>query len=474
MSARKYAILFLLFVGNLLTLSHSKAQDLEPDTSDYMPEFIKGGLEYNLILASERGYSSEIERLILRGAEVNAKTAENATALVFAVLNNMADAVKTLLYYEADPNQVTYTRETPILIAVKNNNPEVAEVLIRYGADLSYKDNHGSNALHYAVINGYIQLTDMLLYYEADIDAKTKDGTTALMAAVWSGFYDIAELLIKNGANLEARDNEGFTPFLIAAQNGDTLIMSLLADKGVDIYARNVFNIDALALTIQCDKPEATEYLLKMGNKWGKTGSINPYNIAVKYGRPSYMEILDRYKIPSAYESGFNQLHISLSPRTNIKDYYTGFSILLKEPLRNFGLLAGMDAKLWHTRVLVDKGNDLVYQYLDRGYMAHLGINKDFPVGKKNYIANNYLYASLGAGYSFSSNYKGTRTAPEDRVRIIPAFGYRFVKENLSFHLSIEYTGTEFYQQLPIWGRAGITYIFYFNETRSPLKIIRW
>lgn len=366
MSARLSSILINLLVLNLLAFSPTCAQEAEPDTSDYMPQFVKGGLEYNLLLASERGYSSEIERLILRGAEVNAKTAENATALVFAVLNNRADAVKTLLYYEADPNQVTYTRETPLLIAVKNNNPEIAEVLLRYGSDISYQDNHGSNALHYSVINGYIQLTDMLLYYEAEIDARTKDGTTALMAAAWSGYYDIAELLIMNGANMEARDNDGFTSFLIAAQNGDTLLMDLLAGKGVDIYVKNNFNIDALGLTIQCDKPEAAEYLLRLGNKWGTRGSINPYNIAVKYGRPSFMEILEKYKVPSTYEAGFNQLHISFSPRTNIKDYYSGVNILLKEPLRNLGLLTGVDAKLWPTRVLVDQGNDLIFQYLER------------------------------------------------------------------------------------------------------------
>src|SRR5665648_399439 len=70
------------------------------DTSDYIPSFYAGALDYNLMIAASKGYASEIELLIGKGADINAKTQEGATPIIFAVTNNMFTAVQALLYYK--------------------------------------------------------------------------------------------------------------------------------------------------------------------------------------------------------------------------------------------------------------------------------------------------------------------------------------------------------------------------------------
>ena len=57
------------------------------DTSDYIPSFYTGGYSnYNLMIAASKGYASEIDRLIEKGADINAETNEGATPLDFCCI----------------------------------------------------------------------------------------------------------------------------------------------------------------------------------------------------------------------------------------------------------------------------------------------------------------------------------------------------------------------------------------------------
>ena len=183
------------------------------DTSDYIPSFYRGSDDYNLMIAASKGYASEIERLIGKGADINAETYEGASPLIFAVTNNRLTAVKTLLKYKPLLDKVTTSFDTPLQIAVKNRSFEICEALLRGGAEADYPDKYGATPLNHASLYGYLDIVDLLLYYGASIDEKSVDGTTPLLASIWAGYADVADLLIQNGANMEARDNEGVYSF---------------------------------------------------------------------------------------------------------------------------------------------------------------------------------------------------------------------------------------------------------------------
>lgn len=457
---------------------HVSAQEkvVVADTSEYLPLFVSGALEYNLLIAASKGYYTEVERMILMGAEVETETSEYVTPLIYAVICNEPETVKLLLKYDADPNRITNARETPLLITVKNDNFEIAETLIRYGAKVDYQGNYGAAALHFAAVYGLLQIADLLLYYDAEVDLRTNDGTTPLMAAIWSGFADVAELLIQYGANMEARDNEGFTPYLIAAQNGDTVIMSILQRKGADIYEKNLYNWDALDLAIRTDQKKAAEMLIKSGGKWADPGRevISPYNIAVTYRDMEMIDLLEKYKFPINKKSGFDQMALSLSNKTDFRDYYSGFSLAFKEPLRNLGIITGFDTKLWYTRVLVQEDEKHFYQYLDKSSLVYAGIFKEFQLTDNLFKSNYSISASLSAGYSFGNKLKGTLIASENKIKVIPAVSFKWLKNNLALISGIEFTNTDFFKIGPIWGRIGISYNFFFNNVRAPVKTIKW
>ncbi|HBE43418.1 MAG TPA: hypothetical protein DDW27_19900 [Bacteroidales bacterium] len=473
----KFPIIRFLFAAVLACLAgRLSAQVTDIDTSDYMPLFFDGALEYNLTVAAALGYSSQVERFIKAGAEVDAENSQGATPLFFAILNKKPETVKTLIKYGADINKSSLLNENPLLLSLNVEDLEIAEILIRSGADINYQNRYGATPLHLSSAYGLFDFADLLLYYDADIDRKDDDGTTPLMAAVWAGFPDIADLLIQHGANLEARDNDGFTPFLIAAQNGDTLIMNMLHKKGVDIYSKNIFNWDALALTIRSNHIHATEFLIKTGDRWGDPGRevVSPYNIAAKYRRSVILELLNREKIPGRYQPHFDQMILSVSAKFNARDFYSGFSLSFKEPLRNIGVVTGFDTKLWYTRVLKKESEDLYYQYLDKSSMVYAGAFKDFVLTDNIFRSNFYLSTSLSAGYSFGNKLKGTDLSPGNRFRIIPSASLKWVKNKFLAYTSLEYTGSEFYRAGPFWIRAGCSFSFFFDPDRAPGKIIKW
>jgi ankyrin repeat protein len=446
------------------------------DTSDYMPLFYDNALNYNLIIASSRGYISEIDRLIALGADVNTETQTGVTPLIFAVLNNREDAVNALLKYNPVLDKVTSSYETPLLIAVKNNNLEISEILIQAGADVDFPDRNGATPLHYASINGYLELTDLLLYYNASIDQKSDDGITPLLAAIMAGYANVTDLLIQNGANMEARNNKGYTPFIMASVNGDTLIMDLLFRHGVDIYAANNDHYNALDLSISSNQPEAVRYLLRIGNKWSPSpeNAVDPYVVATKYRRREMVSLLRENKVPGQVKYGIDQTVMTISSRFTSRDYYSGFSLAFKEPYLNGGLITGFDMKLWYTRVLQKESEQLFYQYWDRGYLVYGGVFKDFKLYENPFKSSFIFSTTLMAGYSFGHTLKGRLTAPANEFMVIPDIMVKWNRKNFGVSIGMEYIKSQFYRIGPVWLRAGLSYTLFFDKVRTQVTPIKW
>ena len=446
------------------------------DTSDYIPYIYDEALEYNLMIAASKGYPSEIERLIEKGADIDSETSEGATPLIFAVTNNQLVAVNTLLYFNPSLDVVTKNHETALLIAVKNRNFEITEALIRSGADIDYSNRQGATSLHFASIYGYLEIVDLLLYYNASIDLKSKEGFTPLLTSIWAGYADIADLLIQNGANMEARDNDGFTPFLLATLYGDTLVMNMLYKKGVDIYATNISNHSALTLSILANHSEATKLLLRIGGKWSDSSidAVNPYSVASKYRRKEMISLLQDNNVPGHYKYEIDQVSFTASARFCFYDLYPGISLSFKEPYLNAGIIVGCDIKFWYSRILIQNNEQLFYQYMNKGSVAYAGLFKDFALTDRPERLNYSLSTTLLAGYSFGNVLKGRPNTPDNKFMVIPSISFKLTKMNLSFIMGTEYIKTAYYKNGPVWFRVGCSYNYYFDNVRTHLKTINW
>ena len=444
------------------------------DTSDYLPYPV--GLDYNLMIAASRGYSEEVDRLIKLGANIEGKTNEDVTPLMFAVANNNFECVKVLLSNGADPNIMTAYNETPLLAAVKNGNKRIAEALIRGNADINLSDASGASPLHYAAINGDLPITDMLLYYKSAVDNQTNDGTTPLMSAVWVGYSDVADLLIQNGADVNKKDDNGFSSFLIAAQNGDTVLLSLLIKAEADIYATNKYNYNALCLAIKENHTETVHYLLNQGNLWSSSlnNAQDPIAVATKYRRKDLIALLDKNNIKHKVRISFDQASISISERFGAHDLCTGLNIKIKEPLLNSGISFGSDFKPFDTRIIIQTGGSEYYQYIDQRSVVYAGLFKDFDLTDKSLSSYWSLSVSLSGTYTFGNHFKGTNLSPTKIFNIMPSMYMQWQKYNISFFGGLDYLKTEFYKTGPLWFRIGCTYNIFFDKVRSPGKVINW
>ncbi len=477
LSTRNLLITLVIIISACLSNGTIYSQEIIVlDTSDYIHESIEGALENNLMVAASRGLNKEIERLISKGADIDGESNEGATPLIFAVANNQLSSVLILLTHDPNTDKITSSGETPLIIAVKNQNLKIAEALIRGGAKIDLADKNGASALHYAAITGNFEMADMLLYYDANSNKKAIDGTTPLMAAILAGYPDITDLLLQNGANLEARDNSGYTPFLIASQIGDTMVMNLLLKDGVDLYEKNNLNYNALALAIESNSKPAVVLLLEKGDKWtspDKEG-INPYTVASAFGRKEFLELLEKKNIPGRQGLRIDGISITASSKFNVREFFTGLSLSLKEPLINAGFILGFDLKPKYSKVLVESGENIYYQYYDKSSIVFAGLFKDFTLSEKSTGHRFSISTSLSAGYKFGSEFKGTNLSPEKKFKIIPSAGFKVEQNHFAFRTDLEYMNSGFYRIGPIWLRFGISYNYFLSRVRSQVKTIKW
>ncbi|HRT89218.1 MAG TPA: ankyrin repeat domain-containing protein [Bacteroidales bacterium] len=476
---KRFAVIFI-FLGVMFQVFPQGKETNEADTMKYY-ELLRSydaesQINFSLMTASANGNSYIVRWLIDHGADVEASTNEDVRALHFAAGNNRTEVVKILLESGADPDILSNYSETPLHIAAKKNYIQVAELLARYGADVNMTDRFGATPLHYASAYGFFELADLLLYYDAAVYVKDYDGTTPLMAAIWAGNANIADLLMQHGANPSDKDDNGFTPLMIAAQNGDTLVMDLLIRRFVNIYEKNNYNYDALDLATKSDHAEAVKYLLRKGDKWVNNGNnaVNPYSVALSYGRNEMAELLADNGITPVTIKGFNQVSLYAGTRAVFHDYSAGFAMHLANFSGKSGILMGYDFKPGYTRVLMKKAEDLYYQYLDKSSLAYAGYFLNIPVTDNITGGNWNLGFSLSAGWYMPDKLKGTYLAPGKNLKIIPAAGINRTNDKLTIRAEFEYIKTPFYRVGPVWLRISAGYNIYFNRLRAPGKIIKW
>ena len=145
------------------------------------------------------GNAAKIEEAINSGANVDARTDDGKTALIWAAWNGYSES---------------------------------AEILLRYGADVNARDNQGRTALIWAVWNGHSKAAEVLLRYRANINVQDNSGRTALMNATQRGQTEAVKVLLEYGAYVDAKDYRGWTALQIAKDNHHTEIERLLRTHG--------------------------------------------------------------------------------------------------------------------------------------------------------------------------------------------------------------------------------------------------
>lgn len=96
-----------------------------------------------LHIAALKGFADVADELVKRGADVNARDAEDVTPLHCASWNNHIHTVDKLTRIGADVDAQDIDDETPMHNAAEVGNVPVLEILMENGADISLQNARG-------------------------------------------------------------------------------------------------------------------------------------------------------------------------------------------------------------------------------------------------------------------------------------------------------------------------------------------
>jgi excisionase family DNA binding protein len=141
-------------------------------------------------------------------------------------------SMNELLAQQANVNARTGEGWTPLMFAIINGHTEAAQLLLKRSADIDARNNKGWTALRFAISMGDVEGVQLLLSAGADINATDQEGNTALMQAARENTAECVRILVNNGADVNISNERGETAFTLAAQFNHTSIIEILRNAG--------------------------------------------------------------------------------------------------------------------------------------------------------------------------------------------------------------------------------------------------
>lgn len=442
------------------------------DRSDYYP----GDINYNILIASYKGYPSEVLSFLNQGADVDYKSAAGYTPLMYAVGSEQILVVQVLLINEADPDIQARDGSTALIMAVKQNAAAIAEELIRRGANMNLHDRMGATALHYAAAWNLYTMADLLLYYGMPADTPTEQGTSPLQAAVWAGNYDVANLFLSYGANVNYRDEEGYTPLILASQNNDTAMMRLLLENGAEPALKNQYGYDPLLTAIKFGYTETFEYLLNENDQWNypEKNTPDPFNVARAYGRTDLMKELKQYGMEGDKGIRFDRLSLSFQSLLSVEDYIPGIRIGTSEPQLLIDLGLVFYSRPWRKRVTVEESENTYSIFRSQRSLVGVSLLKQFKIYERPLRSSAYLDIGIDEYLTFGPEYKGSIRSPESQMVFVPSTGISFKKNRISYGGKMSYMNFSDNLSSPWYLNLHFSYSLYYDNYRAPDKILKW
>ncbi len=188
--------------------------------------------------------------LLDKGADINAKNANDETPLFSAVKTDCPEAIRTLLGagggIEANINARDFLGNSVLHACVRWSAYKSAQLLLSMTAegftDLVYAKNlAGKTVLHEAARQGNIKFINMFLNARADINAGDESGRSPLGEAVLSDKPKAVEILLRKGASPVQQDMYGRTPLYEAVEINSLPCIKMLRNAGGNPLGRDAY-----------------------------------------------------------------------------------------------------------------------------------------------------------------------------------------------------------------------------------------
>jgi uncharacterized protein len=253
-----------------------------------------------LVEAAKNQDQKAVRALLAQKADVNARSSDGSTALLWLAHWNDSDTANLLLAAGADANAANDFRTTPLSEACTNGNSVLVRSLLKSGANPNTSIATGEAPLMTCAKTGSADSVRMLIEYGAVVNAKEPaQNQTALMWAAAERHPDVVKAFIDAHADLTANSKQGFTAIHFAARVGDLESVKLLLAAGVDVNILTHAEGAANRVTSQLGIPKTQGAL-----------GYTPLLVAVVRGQVDLaLYLLDHGADPNNIAGGFTPLH---------------------------------------------------------------------------------------------------------------------------------------------------------------------
>lgn len=251
--------------------------------------------ETPMIAAIVTGDDELVRLMLQRGADVEARCADQITPLMHAISHGYNSIAELLLNHGAQVDAPT-SGWTPLHKATDLVNISMVTTLLAHGADIEAKspkdfarkkhplgvlkspkvddsdDDHSSSndrgwtPLLRAACNGEDKMVRVLLDKSADIEARNPTNGTPLIVACEKQRDAVVDMLLINGADVHAEDDFGWKPIHRALVNkGGELIAGLLLSRDANVNAHDTYRKTPLHHAIEKGDDQMVRFLLNAG-----------------------------------------------------------------------------------------------------------------------------------------------------------------------------------------------------------------
>jgi ankyrin repeat protein len=168
---------------------------------------------------------------------IDARDARGRTALLIATHQNNIEEARRLIVAGADVNAKDDIQDSPYLYAAAEGRLEILRLTLAAGADFKSTNRYGGTGLIPAAHHGHVEVVRELLKTSIDIDHVNRLGWSALLEAIILGdgsarYVEIVRLLVDARANVNIADGQGVTPLTHARQRGQAEVVRILEAAG--------------------------------------------------------------------------------------------------------------------------------------------------------------------------------------------------------------------------------------------------
>lgn len=173
-----------------------------------------------LTWACTLGNESIVDLLLSRKSNVEHRTKDGCTALMFAALAGHVKVASMLLDFQANINvESDSNKDSPLTFACWKGHVDVVILLLERNANIEHRTKEGFTPLMFSALGGHTAVAKKLLERHAKVNEPSgSNNDIPLTSACWKGHHEVVKLLLEHKSNIEHRTKDGCTPLMLAAR----------------------------------------------------------------------------------------------------------------------------------------------------------------------------------------------------------------------------------------------------------------